>query len=178
MARELRFRMLLPIAQGAFAALFGGFGLWQRSAILSQPFVGGTLWDTTARYHVWPWPFKFAVVTNMPAFLAGALISWPIGDHWPKLSEFVLCIPSLLFIPILWHGVGSWLDRSVGREHTPATRLKLPWVLLLLFTFVCAMGASIHSTSAYLPYGVGVWMIVGLWVAASATYPKLFSRAT
>ena len=172
MARELRFRTLLPAAQCVFAVLFGGWGLWQRSAILSQPFLGGTLVDTTASFHVWPWPLKFALVTNMPAFLAGALISWPIGGHWPKLPDFVLYIPTVLFVPILWYGVGYWLDRSVGRTHKSATKLKRPWILLLFFTLVCAAGASLDSTSAYLPYGVGVWMIVGLWVAASATYRK------
>jgi hypothetical protein len=78
MARKNQFRVLLPLAQCPLAAFFGGLGLWQRAAILSRPGFGegSTLWDTTARYHVWPWPFKFAVVTNTPAFLTWALVGW------------------------------------------------------------------------------------------------------
>ena len=34
------------------------------------------MWDTTARFHVWPWPYKFAFVSNFPAFMAGSLLSW------------------------------------------------------------------------------------------------------
>ena len=76
MARALRFRIVLPIAECGFAALFGAVGLWQRSAILSRPlFEGQTLWDSMARFHVWPWPYKFAVVSNMPAFMAGSLLA-------------------------------------------------------------------------------------------------------
>jgi hypothetical protein len=60
--------------------------------------------------------------------------------------------------------------------YRPAT-LQRPWVRLLLFTFVCAVGASIPSTSAYLLYGVAVWMIVGLGVGAAAIYRKFLSRA-
>jgi hypothetical protein len=76
MIRGLRFRTFLPIAECGFAALFGGLGLWQRSTILSRAGFGEgrTLWDSTARFHVWPWPFKFAVVMNTPAFLSWAAV--------------------------------------------------------------------------------------------------------
>jgi hypothetical protein len=75
MARELQFRVILPVAECGFAGLFGGIGLWQRFAILSRPlFEGQTLWNSTARFHVWPWPYKFAVVSNMPAFFAGSML--------------------------------------------------------------------------------------------------------
>jgi hypothetical protein len=35
-AQEIRFCRLLPIVQSAAAALFGGFGLWQRFTILKR----------------------------------------------------------------------------------------------------------------------------------------------
>src|SRR5260370_2424836 len=78
MDRQSSLRNLLPAVQSAIAVLFGGTGLWQRSAILSRPWFseGQTMWDTTARFRVWPWPYKFAVVSNFPAFMAGALLSW------------------------------------------------------------------------------------------------------
>jgi hypothetical protein len=78
LARDRRFRLLLPITQCGLAAIFGGFGLWQRYAILNRPvfFEGQTLWNSTARFHVWPWPYKFAAIANIPAFLLGVLLSW------------------------------------------------------------------------------------------------------
>ena len=99
MARETRFRTLLPVAQCALAALFGGVGLWQRSVILSRPFFGGEpLWNSTASFHVWPWPYKFAVVSNVPAFFAGSLLLWPVAIAWPELPESMQIAPLLLFV--------------------------------------------------------------------------------
>jgi hypothetical protein len=107
-----RFRTILPFVHCGSAALFGGWGLWQRSAILSRPFLEGqTLGDSTARFHVWPWPYKFAVVANLPAFLAGLMSAWPVSSMWPKLPESAQLVPSLLCAVILWRWVGSRLDR-------------------------------------------------------------------
>jgi hypothetical protein len=58
MVAEIRFRAILPVAQCACAALFGGFALWMRDFVLGQPFFDGTLWATTARFHVWPYPYN------------------------------------------------------------------------------------------------------------------------
>ena len=59
-----RFRWILPTCQVPLAALFGGWGLWLRNQILSHDYLFGSGWNSTARFHVWPWPYKFAVVTN------------------------------------------------------------------------------------------------------------------
>jgi hypothetical protein len=41
----------------------------------SRPLFGvQTLWNSTARFHVSPRPYKSAVVSNIPAFMAGALL--------------------------------------------------------------------------------------------------------
>lgn len=172
MVQENQFRRILPASQTVLAAFFGGLGLWQRNEILSHSLFG---WDSTARFHVWPWPFKFAAVVNMPAFLAGMLLAWPIGDRWPWLPESVLYVPLLLLVPILWYWIGSWLDRRWGVLDKTATHAKLPWVLLLLFT-LGAMGAS-TTTSVYLLCGLAAWMIVGLGATASAIYRKFLSPA-
>jgi len=154
MARESRFRVRLPVAQFGLAALFGGFGQWQRSAILSRPFFDGqTLRNSTAVYHVWPWPYKFAVVSNIPAFLLGLVLSWPIGTAWPGASEYVTNLPSLLFVPILWYWVGSRLDRRWSVAD------KTPWIALFVFTLVSVVAASIPiGYVSYVPFGIVVWV--------------------
>jgi len=111
MVQGKRFRRLLPVAQTVLALVFGGLGLWERNETLNRSFLG---WNSTSRYHVWPWPYKLAVVSNMPAFLAGLLLSWPIGGLWPELPEWLQIAPSLLFLPMLWYWVGSRLDRRWG----------------------------------------------------------------
>src|SRR5215469_8774463 len=69
MTSRVRFRQILPASQVPLAALFGGWGLWQRNQILSHDYLFGIGWNSTARFHVWPWPYKFAAVTNFPALL-------------------------------------------------------------------------------------------------------------
>lgn len=159
MTRRVRFRTILPGAQFGLAALFGGLGLWQRSAILGRPGFGEgqTLWDSTARFHVWPWPFKFAAVTNMPAFLAWSLLSWPIGERWPTAPETVTAIPSLLLVAMLWYWVGSRLDLRWRVTD------QAPWIALSVFSVVSLAGAFLRISYAdFLPYGFVLWVIAAL----------------
>ncbi len=173
-----QFRVLLPLVQCPLAALFGGVGLWQRSAILSRPGFGEgqTLWDSTARFHVWPWPFKLAVVTNLPAFLSWALLGWPIGERWPEIPEGMMYAPALFFVAILWYGMGAWMDRRWGRTGTPASDAMTPWILLALFTSLCvtAVFARVQfATSDYLVLGAVIWLAIGLGVAAVTIFRKV-----
>ncbi len=173
MGRAKQFRWILPVAQTILAALFGGWGLWERNQILSHSFLG---WNSTARFHVWPWQFKFAAVLNMPAFLCGMLLSWPIGNLWPKLSESVQAAPTLVFVALLWYWIGCWLDRRWR------TSTKMPWILLFSLSLVSAGVAwipvsSFASYTSYLEYGILVWMILGLGFRGSAIYRKRSPRA-
>jgi hypothetical protein len=157
-----RFRVLLPLAQCPLAALFGGLGLWQRSVILSRPgfFDGTTMWDTTARFHVWPWPYKFAVISNFPAFLAGSLLLWPVGLVWPKVPEPVEAVPALLFVLILWYWVGLRFDRRWSVKD------KSPWPALSAFCLVSVAGAFLRIGYVdFLPYGFALWAITALSIS-------------
>jgi hypothetical protein len=159
MQRKNRFRVLLPLIQCPLAALFGGIGLWQRSAILSRPgfFEGTTMWETTVRFHVWPWPYKFAAVSNIPALLAGLLLTVPIGAVRPTMSEAAQLAPTLVFVVVLWFWIGSRLDRRwIVTEKTP-------WIILLVFTLVCLVGALIPiAYTGFLPYGSLVWLAIAI----------------
>lgn len=123
-------------------------------------FEGQTLWDTTARFHVWPWPYKFAAVSNMPAFMAGALLYWPIGATWPSLPGFVQIAAFLLCVSILWYWVGSRLDLRWSVAD------KTPWIALLIFTLVSLGGALIRmGYVGYVPYGSIVWVVAAVTIS-------------
>jgi hypothetical protein len=178
MIAGIQFRRVLPVSQTVLATVFGGWGLWIRDSILSQPLFGNsTLRNSTAQFHVWPWPFKFAVVLNMPAFLMGLLLSWPLSAFRPGLPESISVLPVLLLVPLLWYSIGSWLDRTQGADQNRGSRKK-HWILLLVFTLVCAAASSIPERVggyvSYLPLGVLIWAVVGL--AASAALRKHKSR--
>src|SRR5208282_1133152 len=145
MTQRSHFRRILPISQAAISLFFGGWGLWVRNSILSRPFFGSTFWDSSARFHVWPWPFKFATLLNTPAFLMGLLLSLPLDAIRPGLPEWVSLLPTLPFVVLLWYWIGLWLDRrrrtNGGRDAT-----KGEWIVLLLFTIICAAVSSIPDS--------------------------------
>ena len=176
MAQLHQCRRVLPVVQTGLAALLGGLGLWQRNEILSHSWGG---WNSTGRFHVWPWPFKFAVISNMPAFLAGSLLSWPMANLLPGFSEPAQLAPCLLFVPALWYWVGSRLDRRLPVMAQPAFRSRSNWSLLLLFTLLCAMGASIPiGYTGYLPYGIALWVMMGFTVRYVSKAPANSPKAT
>ena len=154
MPHAKRYRRTLPISQVFLAGIFGGWGLWQRNRILSYDKLFGTGWNSTAKFHVWPWPFKFAVIENLPAFFAGVFLSWPIGAVKRDLSETAYLAPSLLFVAALWYGIGSWLDSLDLTGNTP-------WMLLAVFHFLCLTGALIPiGYIGFLPCGILVWFAI------------------
>jgi hypothetical protein len=180
MGAEVRFRVILPVAQCVSSTLFGGFGLWERWAFLSQRvFENGTLWNSSVAFHYWPWPYKFAAVLNFPALLATLLLSWPVSERWPTIPESAWFALSLPFVVLLWLGIGHWFDRRWGSMDGPPNQ-TMPWMLLLLFTLCCAGGASVYITSSsdYLLSGVVIWTAVSVGLAVSALYRKFRSRAT
>jgi hypothetical protein len=115
------------------------------------------MWDTTARFHVWPWPYKFAAVSNIPALLAGLLLSIPIGAVRPTMPEAAQLAPTLVFVVIMWFWIGSRLDRRwIVTEKTP-------WIILSVFNLVCLVGALIPmGYTGYLPYGFLVWLVIAI----------------
>src|ERR1051326_6564609 len=112
MPGKTQFRLLLPIAETVAAAAFGSIGLWQRHSVLNRPgwVDGQTMWDTTARFHVWPWPFKFAIASNTPAFLISGIVTLPLK----QVSEWTELTLLMLLVPFLWYCVGRLLD-SAGK---------------------------------------------------------------
>jgi hypothetical protein len=162
MTSRKRFRQVLPASQVALAALFGGWGLWQRNQILSHDYLFGIGWDTTAKFHLWPWPYKFAAVCNLPALFAGLLLIIPIGAVRPTLSEAMHLLPTLGFVVVLWRWVGARLD------HRWTVTDRMPWIAIFLFMTVSLMGAILPlGYTGFLPYGFVVWVIASLALSRS-----------
>ena len=170
MPREIQFRKVLPALQTAIAISFGGWGLWLRNSILSRPFWSSTGWNSTAVFHVWPWPFKFTAILNMPAFLASGLLFWPLDYLWPGTPEWASALPVLLLIPLLWYWVGSWADEIVSMERGRIGE-HWRWIWLMLFMLVCAAASSISAYvggyTSYVLFGIGIWTVVGIGVKTS-----------
>jgi hypothetical protein len=178
MSWQSQFRKLLPVLQTSLAILFGGWGLWIRNSVVSQPFWGSDGWHSTARFHVWPWPLKFAAILNLPALPVGGPLSWPLEYLRPGLPEWVSYIPVLLLIPVFWCWLGSWTDKYVSSGSHP----YLPWILLLLFVFLSAAASStsdyVGGYTSYLEFGIAFWLAVALGVAWFAAFRRRKSKVT
>lgn len=180
--REIKFRQVLPVLQTVIAISFDGRGLWIRNSTLSRPFLGdSTGWDTTLRFHVWPWPLKFAAILNMPAFLAGGLLSLPLDYLRPGLPEWVSTLPLLLFVSLFWYWVGRRADKNLIIEKNPNNARRM-WFLLLLFVLVCAAAASISGFvggyTSWVVFGLGIWLIVGFGIKAVPVLTRHNSNRT
>ena len=168
MPRKLQFRRVLPLVQTAIAVSFGGWGLWLRDSALNRPFFDSTLWNSSARFHVWPWPYKFAVIQNIPAFLLGLLPSLAIDALKPGLPEWVQELPLLLLVPALWYLVGAWLDRTQVLRHEEGRESAYwPWILLCFVTTISLLGALgsgrlFGSYTSFIPFGVAFWIVLGI----------------
>jgi hypothetical protein len=178
MPRRLQFRRVLPLVQTAIVVSFGGWGLWLRDSALNSPFFDSTLWNTTARFHVWPWPYKFAVIQNTPVFLLGLLPSLAIDTLTPGLPEWVQELPSLLLVPALWYLIGAWLDRTQVLRHEEGRKpIYWPWILLCFFTTISLLGALssgrlFGSYTSFIPFGVALWIVLGIAVVVFGRLQK------
>ena len=151
MFSSVRFCVLLPILQFILGGVLGGVGLWQRGQILNQPIFGSPASATTAVYHVWPWPFKLAVLINEPAVILGGLtaltMEW-LGSGMSEPIEFGLM---LVFVPPLWYWIGLRLD---------AINRKIGWVMLATFSATCVLLAVVRiGYVSFVPIGFLVWLL-------------------
>lgn len=113
--------------------------MWERITSINDSWLG---WNSTLRFHVWPWPFKFAVVQNTPAFLIGLLLSRPIDSFKPGLPEWVSLLPSLLLVPLLWYLIGVWLDRKRVLGRTSRETVVLIFGVFTAVSLIVAVSSG------------------------------------
>ena len=154
----MSFRWGLAVAQLLLAAVSGGIGLWQRHEILKQPFFDGTLGDSTAAYHIWPWPFKFAIVVNLPALIGSVPVSGGIGLLWNGWNEVADMTLALLFVPVVWYWVGGRMESWSWRRRG---------IFVAVF-FGGSFGVAVAPLGyiGFLPVGLMGW-VVGAWMLRS-----------
>ena len=178
MAREIYFRKILPPLFTTVAIVFGEWGLWLRVSIINKSSLG---WHSTLPFQVWPWPFKFAAILNMPAFLAGLLLSWCLDAVRPEFPESISFVSVLLFVPLLWYWIGSGLDER-HRTGTYGSTKKGGWMLLLVFAFICTATIStppdVAGYTSYLPFGIVIWVVVAIGMTASTISQKFKSKVS
>lgn len=152
MTANLRFRMLVAVMGTAIFEGFGTMGLWQRSHILSQPlFMGQTLWESTARFHIWPWPFKAAAIWALPAFVSGSIVMTPINLLFAGLPEPAALLPAGTLALVLWYWVASKIE-----VFSPAIR----WASLGVFLALSLTGALLPlGFTGWLPFGALAWCV-------------------
>ena len=144
----------------AMTIIFGGIGLYQRQAALSQPFMAGqTRADTTDRYHVWPWPIRVAMIINLPALIGGAFL----GGLFSYLSEMagavVGSLAGLFLISQQWRAIGILLDKR------PRRGLAMGLSLFLSGTLVASLAPLGYT--GFLPAGLLMWLPFAFWLCSS-----------
>jgi hypothetical protein len=174
MSSQLQLRKILPISQTLLAAAFGGWGEWARVTSVYHSWLG---WSSDLRFHIWPWPFKFAVIQNTPAFLVGLLLSWPVDSLEPGLPEWVSLLPSLVLVPVLWYLIGAWLDRKEVLKHASGATVYWLWVVFCAITAVSLLvavgsGWLFGSYTSFLTLGVGCWLALGMAMLIFGIYQK------
>jgi hypothetical protein len=172
MTLQKQFRRVLPVGQTVIAIVFGAWGEWQRVQIVNRS-LG---WASTVAFHIWPWPLKFALILNMPAFLIGSFLDWRLNSLWPNRPEYLQLLPVILVVPFLWYGTGRWLARRSVAADRGTNSSKLIWAIILFFILFCAVGAPLASPSTMLLFGLGAWTAVAVWMAVSTIYEKLRSK--
>ena len=152
-----RQRKAIACAGFAIAVLFGGVGMWQRQTELGKPIWDGkTLEQTTAVFHIWPWPLKLAMVVNLPAVLLGGMLSSPLAPLSATLGAILESVLTLFLAVALWLAVGSRLERRSAQQ-----------VRISLSLFI---GASLSATfvpmghTGFVPIGVLIWLIFAFWL--------------
>ena len=155
MLANLRFRLWVAVLGTAITEGFGAVGLWQRNHVLSQRFfMGQTFWESTARFHVWPWPFKVAAIWAFPAFLGGSIVMIPVNLLIGTHLEAAELLPTGALALLLWYRVASRLER-----YSPATR----WAWLGIFLALSFAGAMLPlGYTGWFPFGVLAWCVATL----------------
>jgi hypothetical protein len=149
-------------------------------------------WDwEQARHHpvdsgpplVWDVPkpipvaMKVAASLNLPALL----MSVPFKMAFPATSDNKAIFASIPFVPLVWYGIGLWLDRLTGRvalprrQHPRLRRIVVITTPILLCISIVSMTPLNHHRGTD-PYWTGgrmvLWSTLLLGISATGVVEK------
>jgi hypothetical protein len=70
-------------------------------------------------FDVPPKPFSIALKASIVLNLPALLMSIPIRMFFSTTSDTSTFLASLPFVPLVWYGIGLWLDRLIGNVALP-----------------------------------------------------------
>jgi hypothetical protein len=139
-------RHLLPIVQTLLYCALVSWGfrerypskatVWERPTVYVLVQEGAVQWDP--RYIDGPPPrgFTIAWALNLPAVVPAVLILLPAGmllRHLASFASDLLAVGSIgVFVPLIWYGVGWWIDDRRGRFPPKLFTLPNPWQGILV----------------------------------------------
>ena len=115
---------------------------------------------------------KAALVLNLPALI----LSIPVVLAFSRSSNVGSLVASLPFVPLVWYGVGRWVDRLVGYVPQPSQlRRKWSWVFAIISAILVCLGIATltpinhHRTSDtyWFAAALTLWSGVSLVISTS-----------
>jgi hypothetical protein len=86
-----------------------------------------------------PKPFSIALKASIVLNLPALLMSIPIRMLFSARSDRSTFLASLPFVPLVWYGIGLWLDRLIGNVALPRnpdpTRRRIAAKTAAIFLF-------------------------------------------
>jgi len=116
--------------------------------------------------------FKLSIVLNLPAFFVGALLV----AAFSRGSELSALWASTLFVPVLWFGIGRWLDGILGYR---VRRLRAPvtwrafWALLATISLLIGIASvtpldhHVTDDTIWVSSALILWSMLLLVISAS-----------
>jgi len=123
---------------------------------------------------------KLGIVLNLPALILGI----PIALAFFQGNDIGSLYAAAPFVPFVWYGVGSWLDRLVG-NIPPLAPQRRTWrgLFAVVSTILLCVGiASItpvnhHRTRDSYWVGSAIILWSGLFLAISVSRPRVPTRS-
>jgi len=173
MIRRFGFRHMLP----ALVLLIHLTVLWwdshgakHRPVETSPP----PMWDVPKPI---PVAIKVAAAVNLPALL----MSVPFLMAFAPSSDSAAIFASIPFVPLVWYGIGLWLDRLTGlaapprRRHPTLRRIVVITAAILLCLSIVSMTPINHhrGTDLYWTGGTMVlWSVLLLVISATGVVER------
>ena len=169
MTRQFAFRRILPVllVLTHLTLLWWAWTRERHRPVESHP---PMMWDVP------PKPFSIALKASVVLNLPALLMSIPIRMFFSTRSDTSTFLASLPFVPLVWYGIGLWLDRLTGnvalarKPHPTSRRIAAKSAAIFLCLGIMTLSPLNHhrEPNAYWSGGgVILWSTLFLGISAS-----------